>query len=168
VNGAPTIKRERRDLNHPIQRYLQNVLAQRRVWDRLHPEFAGWGAVEIDAIRTVLERGQPFIGIARPKGFGHQRRIKCCYSNAGDVALSERATYVEGYARSRPHAWTFPHAWLTLDGKHAFDQTLRDAEEFDYFGVVFTTKQIAEAVIRRRYWGPLLPTKSHLKKEPWS
>jgi hypothetical protein len=143
-----------RDL-HPIRRYLQSALAQHQRWVRLRPDLAEYSANEIVAMRTVLDRGQPFVGIARPKGFRHQRRIKDCYSNAGDAALSERATYVEGWARP-PCGLAFSHAWLTLDGERAFDQTLCDAEECDYFGVIFTTKQLAEALLRRRYWGPLL------------
>ena len=41
---------------------------------------------------------QPFIGIERPKGFRHQRAMKQCFRNAGELTSDERGIYVEGFA----------------------------------------------------------------------
>jgi hypothetical protein len=89
---------------------------------------------KVDAERAVISRGRPFIGIERPKGYRHQRAIKQCFWNAADAAMRGRGTYVEGFVVTPDDWWPFHHAWLTLDGQHAIDQTLPDAPKCHYFG----------------------------------
>jgi hypothetical protein len=111
-----------------------------------------------EGLNEVIARGQPFIGIERPKGFRHQMKAKNCFCNAGRVATQERATYVEGFVLSKEGS-LFPHGWLTLDGVHAIDQTLH-APEYLYYGISFTRQEHARAICAGGYhWGPLLESR---------
>jgi hypothetical protein len=56
----------------------------------------------IEAELEVITKGQPFIGIERPKGYRHQRAIKQCFWNAADAAMGGRGTYVEGFVVTPP------------------------------------------------------------------
>jgi hypothetical protein len=102
---------------HPVLEALRDRLRVRKV---ISPNCPDEGMIE------VIARGRPFVGIERPKGFRHQMKAKGCFCNAGRVAMDERATYVEGFILSL--GMLIPHAWLTLDGVHAIDQTLRAPE----------------------------------------
>jgi hypothetical protein len=109
---------------------------------------------------AVIDRGQPFIGIPRPKGYRRQRAQKKCFWNAADVALrgSGQCQYVEGFALSSRDFHCFHHAWLTIDGRFAIDQTLV-ATEHNYFGIVFPMSALTVAWARcrdRGWWTPLL------------
>jgi hypothetical protein len=76
--------------------------------------------------------------------------------NAADAAMRGRGTYCEGFVVTPDDWWPFHHAWLTLDGQHAIDQTLPDAPKCHYFGIPFPVKAVEDAIGRRGYCGPLL------------
>lgn len=47
----------------------------------------------------------------------------------------------------------FAHGWLTLDGEHAIDVTLHDAESYAYFGIAFEDKrELAKAILKTGYY----------------
>jgi hypothetical protein len=113
--------------------------------------------VNLDAELAVISRGKPFIGIERPKGYRHQRAIKQCFWNAADAAMEGRGTYVEGFVITpADSSWPIHHAWLTLDGQHAIDQTYPNAPKCYYFGIPFSAKAVGKAIVKRGYCAPLL------------
>ena len=94
------------------------------------------GNVKVE--EAIRRYGRPFTGIARPKEF-RPRTIKRCFNNAGNLASAERGIYVEGFGMR--HDWLFHHAWITVDGVHAIDVTLRDTGPgVSYFGIPFSPK----------------------------
>src|SRR5262245_34286586 len=111
--------------------------------------------VRLTVEETVLKYGRGYIGIERPKGFRHQRARKQCFRNAAEAALRGRGQYVEGYTLNRTDHlhMIFQHAWITLDGVHAIDQTLPDAPAHDYFGIPFSNDVINKAFAVRGYYG---------------
>jgi hypothetical protein len=126
-------------------------LALQRELSSLHRR-NGYAAVH----RYVLAYGRAFVGIPRPKGFRRQRARKRCYMNATRISWATGATYVEGFAM-RANMPLFHHAWVTMDGVHAIDQTLPDAEQYEYFGIPFPPHILAEAINARGYFGVLDP-----------
>jgi hypothetical protein len=133
---------------HPVLEALRDQLRSYKVC--FGPDCPDQGMIE------VIARGRPYVGIERPKGFRHQMKAKNCFCNAGRVAMDERATYVEGFILSL--GMLIPHAWLTLDGVHAIDQTLH-APEYHYYGIPFTRKEHARALSAGGHGGPLLPSR---------
>jgi hypothetical protein len=97
------------DQPHPVARRLSRWASL----DKASPEE-----------KAVLAHGQPFVGIARPKGY-RLRAIKQCFVNAGDLALRGLGTYVEGFAIDPKTGALVHHAWLSLDGTNAVDVTWR-------------------------------------------
>lgn len=47
------------------------------------------------------------------------------------------------------------HAWISLDGQNAVDQTWPDAEQCSYFGIAFPKELLARACSLRGWWGML-------------
>jgi hypothetical protein len=113
--------------------------------------------IRLTVEEAVLKYGRGYIGIERPKGFRGQRARGQCFANAADTALRGRGQYVEGYALNRPDhlRMIFHHAWITVDGVHAIDQTLADAPAHDYFGVPFANDVLTKAFAARGYYGVL-------------
>jgi hypothetical protein len=99
---------------------------------------------------AILEDGRPFVGIGRPKGY-RQRKQKECFRNAFNLSLGGRGVYVEGFVISNA---VFYHAWVTLDGVHAIEVTLRDAPDCHYIGVPFSPKVILRWIVRRGDMAP--------------
>jgi hypothetical protein len=124
-----------------------------RIEDGIRPVLAGSkGRFSIG--NAVLRHGREYIGIARPKGFHQQRARQTCFRNAADTALQGRAQYVEGFVMSRRGA-LLHHAWLSVDGVHAINQTLPDAPELAYLGIPFSNAVLARGLLARRRWGLL-------------
>jgi hypothetical protein len=110
-------------------------------------------------LAEIKKLGKLYVGIVRPKGYRRQWRMKDCFRNASELALRGGCTYVEGLAISAISPRTkvaFHHAWITLDGIHAVDTTWKDAPDTYYFGVSFTLKQLADAMVETGYYGSLL------------
>src|ERR1017187_1728247 len=102
------------DLNdeHPVKAYLLS-----HVTDALRRG----GNIRVE--EAVLNHGRPFIGVERPTGY-RLRKIKKCFANAGYLAYNSLGLYVEGFV-SPPGQPPLHHAWVTLDGVHAIETTLR-------------------------------------------
>jgi hypothetical protein len=129
------------DQPHPVARRLSRCTSL----DKASPEE-----------KAVLAHGQPFVGIVRPKGY-RLRAIKQCFANAGDLALQDFGTYVEGFAINSKTGALVHHGWLTLDGTNAVDVTWRTpANECHYFGIPFSNKVLERFTLRTNTWGPLL------------
>jgi hypothetical protein len=108
-----------------------------------------------DALMTY---GRAFTGIARPKGYRRQRRLGSCFYNAITAALNGRGMYVEGitYAYGDLSDVPIHHAWITIDGENAIDQTWTDANRHEYFGIAFPIEVVARAALsNRNLWGML-------------
>jgi hypothetical protein len=105
--------------------------------------------IDCAADQAVLTHGREFKGVVRPKGY-RLRALKQCFVNAGDLALRERGTYVEGFAICPGVGIPVHHAWLTLDGTDAIEVTWRDrASECHYFGISFSN-EVLEPI--RKVW----------------
>jgi hypothetical protein len=73
--------------------------------------------------------------------------------NAALTAINRgEATYVEGLSSVNKSCFDgirgIPHAWITLDGKHAIDQTMPNAQQLVYFGIAFPTRLVAQNWLR--------------------
>lgn len=115
------------------------------------------------AVPTVLRHGRAFVGVGRPKSY-RQRALKNCLRNAGDLAISDRGRYVEGFAISAS-GLCCQHAWITLDGVHAIDVTWPEAPACHYFGIEFPQPVLARWVRRRGYWGLLDPVDDEMLRD---
>jgi hypothetical protein len=105
--------------------------------------------------QAVLKYGRPFIGTERPKRYLLGVK-KNCFRNSFYVAAAERGFYVEGYALSGPGG-LFHHAWITIDGIHAVDLTLRGSiPDYQFFGVAFPLRVLNDEIEIRQGYLPLL------------
>ena len=110
--------------------------------------------VSLDLLAALEKSGKEFTPIARPKGYRRQRRQGDCFHNAADIALRDpKATFVEGVAWDM--GCGFHHAWITLDGEHAIDQTWPKLGKA-YFGIAVPTKQLAHVIARSEYYGSII------------
>jgi hypothetical protein len=110
--------------------------------------------VSLDLLAALKKSGKEFTPIERPKGYRRQRRLSDCFHNAADIALRDHnATFVEGVAWDM--GCGFHHAWITLDGEHAIDQTW-PTPGAAYFGIAVPTKQLAHVIARTAYHGSIL------------
>jgi hypothetical protein len=126
---------------HPVVDYLERRISQ--VGDR-------GGKVIVE--EAVLKHGRQFTAIERPKEF-RLGALKRCFANAGDVACREKGIYVEGFVISSQTVFPIHHAWITLDGIHAIDVTLRGAvQNYSYFGIPFSLRVLEKWSARRGYW----------------
>jgi hypothetical protein len=74
----------------------------------------------------IIKFGKRYAPIPIPKGLPRFRTPKACHRNACKAVLNDqRLTYVEGVAYGRDRDYGFAHAWVTMDGTHAIDLTLR-------------------------------------------
>lgn len=129
---------------HPVLAWLQRTIER--------------SPGDVGREKAVVKHGRPFVGIDRPKGYRQQRKRQNCFFNAALSAMDERGTYVEGFVLP-PGQRGCPvhHAWITLGGVHAIDQTLANGAMCQYFGIPFTTKTVAGWVERHDGWvEPLL------------
>lgn len=103
-----------------------------------------------DVEELVLKYGLPFVGTARPKGY-RLRRKKECFLNSFYAADEELGFYVEGYALHK--GLLFQHAWITLDGLHAVEVTLRSPVlDYHYFGIPFSIEILRAEIGARNSW----------------
>jgi len=115
-----------------------------------------------DVYRFVLEHGRYYVAVERPKGFRRQLRPKQCFANATRTSQQKiEASYVEGFALKTGRS-PFQHAWVTLDGLHAIDQTLQRPERFLYFGIPFTAEIVSKVTYTRGHFGLLDPFEPEL------
>ena len=64
------------------------------------------------------------------------RKIGSCYGNAFRLMMDKGYQYVEGYVSLKGQEQKFSHAWnIDENGRHV-DFTLRNSQEFEYFGIV--------------------------------
>jgi hypothetical protein len=116
------------------------------------------------AFDHLCANGKLFTGIKRPKGFRQMRR-KDCFRNSQSLAIRRRARYVEGLCVGCS-GHSFAHGWLTLDGEHAIDVTLPDAESYVYFGVALDTVALAKAICESGYYQSYLGLDSTMSVPP--
>jgi len=117
------------------------------------------------AFDHLCANGKLFTGIKRPSGFRQMKR-KECFRNSQRLAIDGRATYVEGLCVDGILGVAFAHGWLTLDGEHAIDVTLPDAENHAYFGIAFAKVTLAKAIIKSGYFESLLGLGSVMNTPP--
>lgn len=132
--------------------------------DSWEDAFARYRAAEQRVFDHLCANGKLFIGIKPPKGFRRMRR-KDCFRNSQSLAIEGRATYVEGLCLGHSGI-PFAHGWLTLDGAHAIDVTLPDAESCAYFGIAFDTVALAKALCKSGYYESHLGLVSIMRAPP--
>ena len=106
---------------------------------------------------SILEKkGQPFI-VKSGKIDRRKQRLGCCYPNAARM-MKNGYGYVEGYCINKNDGFKFGHAWnVDKDGNH-LDFTFKNAEEYDYFGIVIPNRLVSEVGLRNgRVWFSALP-----------
>jgi hypothetical protein len=112
-----------------------------------------WDLGDLTIERLVVKYGSSFKGIERPKGY-RLRAEKQCYMNSFCLADAghgdaHRGFYVEGFVLRGDHL--FQHAWVTPDGRHAIDVTLRGpASENHFFGIPFPTRYCSPRLVAGR------------------
>jgi hypothetical protein len=104
--------------------------------------------LDTNVLQRVIERGRTFTRIEKPKGFRWLKE-KQCFNNSLTTVLNKgldmpHLRYVEGYLLSE--FGPIHHGWVTLDGVHAIDLTLRE-ESFGYYGVIVPTKQACKLMM---------------------
>ena len=74
-----------------------------------------------------------------------------CFLNSFYAADEELGFYVEGYALHE--GLLFQHAWITLDGLHAVEVTLRGlVSDNHYFGIPFSLEILRAEIGTRNSW----------------
>lgn len=90
----------------------------------------------VDTQTLVLKFGRGFKPTQRPRGM-KLGPIKKCFANAANLADPDGRFYVEGYAMLLGGV-PFHHGWISPDGVHAIDVTLRqNVESCAFFGIMF-------------------------------
>jgi hypothetical protein len=119
---------------------------------------AEYRAKKLAALDHLSANGRLFTGIKRPKGFRQMTR-KQCFGNSQIIATATdwrqrgwpyRPMYVEGLCIGISCCvGAIHHGWLTLDGIHAIDVTLPDAEDHLYFGIMFDdARTLSRAILK--------------------
>jgi len=109
-----------------------------------HPDLTG---------RFILKHG---IEMPAVQWTGKYGKPKQCFQNAFNAFMKDRnLTYVEGYCTAKNFAFPFNHAWVTRDGKTAHDPTLKNPEQYEYFGITFPRQFTLKAVMERQVYGLL-------------
>ncbi|MFQ3451795.1 hypothetical protein PMN64_00500 [Bradyrhizobium sp. UFLA01-814] len=105
--------------------------------------------------RIVLEHGVPFTGIDRPKGM-RLRKAQYCFRNSFYAASEQPGMlYVEGFA-AVANSVVVHHGWISPDGVHAIDVTLRyPPESIEFFGVAFTVGTATSELLQTNQLMPL-------------
>lgn len=84
-------------------------------------------------------------------------KLGYCYKNAANLT-TDNYGYVEGYAMNKNTGFRTAHAWnVDCMGNH-FDTTFRNAEEYDYFGVIIPESVVYQIGAENGYiWFAALP-----------
>jgi hypothetical protein len=107
----------------------------------------------INPYAYVLEHGREYQMRPRPKGM-RRRKGGACWYNAGWIALNSTYRSCEGFAREGVDL--IAHAWLVDNEGFAIDPTWPKPEDCDYFGMIFTSEPVAQAVLRRTHWWSMI------------
>lgn len=125
--------------------------------DTLEQFAEGWKTLGIDRMtheQFVLEYGKTYHNVA----VGKRGAKKECFSNAARLVLASEgeAIYVEGYCMSKKFGLPILHAWIERreDGA-AFEVTLDDPENYEYFGIRYQTEFLVTEMVEHRVWGIL-------------
>lgn len=100
----------------------------------------------------TLKLGRPWSPQPLPEGVpqGPERQ---CYENAGTLAIAHRdLLYVEGYAQP-PGLPPIHHAWCVDTEGRVIDNTFRDPELSQYFGVPIRGDTLRNMVADTGRWG---------------
>lgn len=122
----------------------------------LRSEIKAWAHVGHPALmqRFVAKHGKEFAGSSFA---GRRGTPKQCFRNAAHRAFSRSCRnprYFEGYAICRNIGFAFHHAWNVEAGK-VVDVTLRNPEDYDYMGVEFSRRELAEQQLQSGVYGVL-------------
>jgi hypothetical protein len=80
---------------------------------------------------------------------------KMCFRNSTHVSLHHGLIYVEGFAYDHTVDFLFHHAWVFEEGAPdvAIETTLRDPNNYSFFGVPFTREQLVESMVGTKVYG---------------
>lgn len=89
----------------------------------------------IQKSEVILKRKGKFFDVKYGKLGRRKFKTGECYPNSANL-MSEGYGYVEGYTIDKKTKFKIAHAWnIDKDGHH-LDFTFKNAEDYDYFGVV--------------------------------
>lgn len=103
-----------------------------------------------DIITTfVLEYGKPFVPVTWDKP---HMEAKMCFRNAFETIRRDKGLhYIEGYAMNKQIGFPFHHAWVAKDDV-AYDPTLKDPDNYEYFGVEFDRVFVMHEVAQSEFY----------------
>ena len=115
----------------------------------------GWESLGHPALleRFVLRNGRAF---TPRKRIGRRRKARHCFQNSTHFISEQDGEYVEGYVDC---IIPIHHAWVTINGTDAMDLTLKDTEDREYFGVVFSREVLWEEMLKTGHYGILDTTR---------
>jgi hypothetical protein len=135
------------DLFDPVLDAAPDVIEARRKYNLID--------VRGRLVRALEKRGKEYKGIERPKYFRRQWKQGECFYNAAEIVFKNPcATYVEGVAYHTVDLG-FHHAWVTIDGVHAIDQTW-PKPGIVYVGIDVPTDQLLEALRHTDCYGHII------------
>jgi hypothetical protein len=117
---------------------------------------AGWTNNEVIALARAIEHGKSYTRISKQKEL-RWRQQKLCFYNSCTTVLNRQELqlrYVEGFVLSKSGSLTH-HAWVTRDGKHAIDVTLRE-ERLGYYGIEVPREIMIHTMMRCAWLEPAL------------
>lgn len=126
-----------------LKEYLEQTVAD---WERAfgHPALLD---------RFILRNGKPFVA---PSKNVRRGRAQQCFRNSSNYVIShDGAQYVEGYVMWPDIPIPILHAWVTLDGIHAKDPTMKDTGNCSYFGIIFDLETMMKEQMRNKCYGLL-------------
>lgn len=103
---------------------------------------------------TLVRYGKPYLAAEKPPGV-KRGKMKGCFKNAGDRALKDVGTYVEGFALcSGDTSRVIHHAWLTTGGNDAVEVTWKgDEMRHAYFGLAVPNSVLMDCMAETRHYG---------------
>jgi hypothetical protein len=100
----------------------------------------------------VLANGRSFRRLRNPP---HWARIKQCFENAALLALHPDFTYVEGFVWKESLTMPIHHAWVLNRRGEVIDNTMREQDGAEYFGVKFADNVLRTELVRNGVYGLL-------------
>ena len=112
--------------------------------------------VLIESEFVLKKKSKKYI-VSRGKSDRRKFREGNCYLNSANM-MSNGYDYVEGYVSRKSDGLIFGHAWnVNSNGDH-IDFTLKDPENYDYFGVIIPEKVVWDVGVKNGHvWYSVLP-----------
>jgi hypothetical protein len=109
----------------------------------------------IDAIvlEKVIRHGKPYTHLPKPKYLRWRKQKQCFYNSWMTAVKNPELLYVEGFILGTHDP--IHHAWVSPDGIHAIDVTLR-RDRGGYYGIGMPAGDASKLMMRGRCLRPAL------------